>query len=294
MQRDEFLPLRVIRQELATGTFDAERRPAADVGQKRRALTVDSQVQTMSPEELAEQAGVSDRVPARARRVRRRPARPHRRPRRASTRPTSRSSAPPPSWRSTASPAGTFASFAPPPTARRRCSSSSSARRFARAAPPAGARRSRTSRTSPPSAATSSSSSWSATFAASRATRADPLRAGASQPDEGHPHAHGRGARPTPSGSLVSDPHSLPRWWPKVMRVEDVTGRGNRSRWTAVLETDTRKRRARRLSLHRFHRGGALRVVAGPGRHGVRAHPDPGGARDQARARRARGRPACA
>jgi DNA-binding transcriptional MerR regulator len=59
MQRDEFLPLRVIRQELATGTFDVERRPAADVGQKRRALTVDSQVQTMSAEELAEQAGVS-------------------------------------------------------------------------------------------------------------------------------------------------------------------------------------------------------------------------------------------
>jgi DNA-binding transcriptional MerR regulator len=59
MQRDEFLPLRVIRQELATGTFDADRRPAADVGQKRRALTVDSQVQTMNAEELAEQAGVS-------------------------------------------------------------------------------------------------------------------------------------------------------------------------------------------------------------------------------------------
>src|SRR5215210_5192093 len=59
MQRDEFLPLRVIRQELATGTFDAERRPAADVGQKRRALTVDSQVQTLSAEELADQAGVS-------------------------------------------------------------------------------------------------------------------------------------------------------------------------------------------------------------------------------------------
>lgn len=37
---------------------------------------------------------------------------------------------------------------------------------------------------------------------------------------------------------LVSDPHNLPRWWPKVMRVEDVTGRGNRSRWTAVLETE--------------------------------------------------------
>lgn len=38
--------------------------------------------------------------------------------------------------------------------------------------------------------------------------------------------------------NLVSDPHNLPRWWPKVMRVEDVTGRGNRSRWTAVLETE--------------------------------------------------------
>jgi len=59
MQRDEFLPLRVIRQELATGAFDAERRPAADIGQKRRALTVDSPVQTMSTEELVEQAGVS-------------------------------------------------------------------------------------------------------------------------------------------------------------------------------------------------------------------------------------------
>lgn len=59
MQRDEFLPLRVIRQELATGSFDAERRPAADVGQKRRALTVDSQVQTLTPDELAEHAGVS-------------------------------------------------------------------------------------------------------------------------------------------------------------------------------------------------------------------------------------------
>ena len=38
---------------------------------------------------------------------------------------------------------------------------------------------------------------------------------------------------------LVGDPHTLPRWWPKVMRVEDVTGRGQRSRWTAVLETDS-------------------------------------------------------
>jgi uncharacterized protein YndB with AHSA1/START domain len=37
---------------------------------------------------------------------------------------------------------------------------------------------------------------------------------------------------------LVSDPHSLPRWWPRIARVEDVQGTGERSRWTAVLETE--------------------------------------------------------
>jgi uncharacterized protein YndB with AHSA1/START domain len=37
---------------------------------------------------------------------------------------------------------------------------------------------------------------------------------------------------------LVSDPHSLPRWWPRTKRVEDVRGDGKRSHWTAVLETE--------------------------------------------------------
>jgi uncharacterized protein YndB with AHSA1/START domain len=38
---------------------------------------------------------------------------------------------------------------------------------------------------------------------------------------------------------LVSDPHSLPRWWPKTKRVEDVRGGdGKRAHWTAVLETE--------------------------------------------------------
>ena len=37
---------------------------------------------------------------------------------------------------------------------------------------------------------------------------------------------------------LVSDPHNLPRWWPRITRVEDVQGTGERSRWTAVLETE--------------------------------------------------------
>jgi uncharacterized protein YndB with AHSA1/START domain len=38
---------------------------------------------------------------------------------------------------------------------------------------------------------------------------------------------------------IVSDPHHLPRWWPKVSRVEDVyeRERGAGTRWTNVLET---------------------------------------------------------
>ena len=39
---------------------------------------------------------------------------------------------------------------------------------------------------------------------------------------------------------LVSDPYALPRWWPRVSRVEDVDARqaGRRSQWTKVLETN--------------------------------------------------------
>lgn len=38
---------------------------------------------------------------------------------------------------------------------------------------------------------------------------------------------------------LVSDPHNLPRWWPRTSRVENVEqrGSGRRSQWTKVLET---------------------------------------------------------
>jgi uncharacterized protein YndB with AHSA1/START domain len=38
---------------------------------------------------------------------------------------------------------------------------------------------------------------------------------------------------------LISDPYSLPRWWPRTSRVESVDQKpdGKRSQWTKVLET---------------------------------------------------------
>jgi uncharacterized protein YndB with AHSA1/START domain len=39
--------------------------------------------------------------------------------------------------------------------------------------------------------------------------------------------------------NLISDPYSLPRWWPRTSRVESVDRKreGRRSQWTKVLET---------------------------------------------------------
>ncbi len=39
---------------------------------------------------------------------------------------------------------------------------------------------------------------------------------------------------------LVADPHNLPRWWPRAVRVENVDrkGGGRRTRWTKVLQTE--------------------------------------------------------
>jgi uncharacterized protein YndB with AHSA1/START domain len=46
-------------------------------------------------------------------------------------------------------------------------------------------------------------------------------------------------ASPERVWELVSDPHSLPRWWPRTTRVEDVRNPGgDRAHWTAVLATD--------------------------------------------------------
>ncbi|HVO55328.1 MAG TPA: SRPBCC family protein [Solirubrobacterales bacterium] len=46
-------------------------------------------------------------------------------------------------------------------------------------------------------------------------------------------------ASPADIWGLVSDPYNLPRWWPRVGRVEnvDVKPGGKRSQWTKVLQT---------------------------------------------------------
>jgi DNA-binding transcriptional MerR regulator len=58
MQRDEFLPLRVIRQELASGDFTGGHR--AEAAATRRAVSVDAHVSLMGHDELVEEAGVSE------------------------------------------------------------------------------------------------------------------------------------------------------------------------------------------------------------------------------------------
>ncbi len=59
MQRDEFLPLRVIRQELATGDFTGSRR-GSEAAATRRAASVEAPVSVLTPEELLDQAGVPE------------------------------------------------------------------------------------------------------------------------------------------------------------------------------------------------------------------------------------------
>jgi len=59
MQRDEFLPLRVIRQELASGDFGGARR-GNEAAATRRAGSVDASVSTMTLEEILDEAGVSE------------------------------------------------------------------------------------------------------------------------------------------------------------------------------------------------------------------------------------------
>jgi uncharacterized protein YndB with AHSA1/START domain len=46
-------------------------------------------------------------------------------------------------------------------------------------------------------------------------------------------------ASPEQVWALVSDPYSLPRWWPRTTRVESVEVKpgGRRSQWTKVLQT---------------------------------------------------------
>jgi len=46
-------------------------------------------------------------------------------------------------------------------------------------------------------------------------------------------------AEPAEVWRLVSDPYSLPRWWPRVLRVENVEGEpgSENSQWTSVLGT---------------------------------------------------------
>src|SRR5262249_23617569 len=126
----------------------------------------------------------------------------------------------------------TSASSVPRPTARPSCWKRCSAPRCARATPSAAKRRCRAWKAWRRRSATSSICCWSGTSAAwpansgpAAVARVSPPRTVAAPVNE--------------VWALVSDPYSLPRWWPRTSRVENVEqrGSGRRSQWTQVLET---------------------------------------------------------
>jgi DNA-binding transcriptional MerR regulator len=66
LQRDEFLPLRVIRQELASGgdlvLADGDRKPASGSGAVRRAILVDTSRAYLSLDEVVEETGAREEL----------------------------------------------------------------------------------------------------------------------------------------------------------------------------------------------------------------------------------------
>jgi len=154
MQRDEFLPLRVIRQELASGDFGGARR-GSDAAATRRAASVDASVSTMTQEEILDEAGVSESLIRELQEFG--IVQPDRRDGRMVYDETDLEIVRAAAELSRFGVAGGIsASSGAPPTARRHCSSRSWVRRFAREARPGARRRSRTSKASRRSAGTSS------------------------------------------------------------------------------------------------------------------------------------------
>ncbi len=62
MQRDEFLPLRVIRQELAAGKIGGERDRGSRAGASRRAMTLEEPDEWVSFDDVLEQTGASQEL----------------------------------------------------------------------------------------------------------------------------------------------------------------------------------------------------------------------------------------
>ena len=62
LQRDEFLPLRVIRQELAAGKIGGERDRGSRAGASRRAMTLEEPDEWVSLDDVLEQTGATQEL----------------------------------------------------------------------------------------------------------------------------------------------------------------------------------------------------------------------------------------
>ena len=240
MQRDEFLPLRVIRQELATGDFTGSRR-GSEAAATRRAASVEAPVSVLTPGGAARPGRGLRGAAARAPGVRHRPARPPRRkvglrrdrsrdrPRRGGAVAVRRRRPQSARFRQLGRPRGGAAPAARRPGAAVAQPGSPQGGDREPGEPGGGLRASEASaaRTRPPPP-------QRAEGAAKRRLAVSPIDA------TGFTKAGDRRARRERVWALVSDPHHLPRWWPRTLRVEDVrqVQGGRRSRWTTVLGTE--------------------------------------------------------
>ncbi len=247
LQRDEFLPLRVIRQELAAGGDfvpaggSSDKRPSG--GAVRRAILVNTSRAYLTLEEVIEETGAREELIAElenfgivaARETRGqdglRRDRPRSRARRQRALAGRRRRPQPARLPLLGRPRGEPAGSAARPLAALAQSRSPQGGAGEPGEPGGDGQ--------PPQAP----ACWSGTYVASPATD------GASGAP-GHSPPHDRRTAPRGLGA-VSDPYSLPRWWPRTMRVESVEGEGADAQWTKVLGHRRGAWRASRLSLPR-------------------------------------------
>ncbi len=272
MQRDEFLPLRVIRQELATGDF-SKPRTGETSGITRRAMSVDGPLGTLSEAEMVEQAGVSESFLRELQEYG--IVQPHRSDGRVTYDETDLEIVRAASELSRFGVGGRNLQGLPQ-LGRPRGGAARADRRgiasLAQPGPPPGGRREPGEprrHLRPPEAPSAGSRP------PTPHRRVAPAPA---MPKVGRTRVISSDADRT--WDLISDPHHLARWWPLAQRVEDVRDEGDGLRWTLALRSERGTQVRADYSGRRCRGRAPLRLGPAGRGHAVRADPALGPGRD--------------